>query len=209
MYSGGASLMASVTETTKLHQSRVGISTLLMNRSHVWLECWPPQNLKQKLPHHAPNHIRECTERMSGGVWSLCLGDTIWYNHTVGKFQKAGPWLRASCSFPVTCHILVIWNIPMFQDNPQGPADTGTLERGLMEVRDFWGPWGLPRHTDGLSLLKSNDESHPIPQIPYFYFNTKTYFLLNLPQLCSPSENCGVLFFFLKQKSSEGMGPFH
>lgn len=69
--SGGASLMASVTDTTKLHQSRVGISTLLMNWSQVRLECWPPQDLKQKLPHHAPNHIRERTERMSGGVVSL------------------------------------------------------------------------------------------------------------------------------------------
>lgn len=39
--------------------------------SHVRLECWPPQDLKPKLPHHAPNHVRERTERMSGERASL------------------------------------------------------------------------------------------------------------------------------------------
>lgn len=67
----GASLMASLTETTKLQESRAGISTWLSNRRRVRLECWPPQDLKPKLPHHAPHHIREHTERMAGEMGSL------------------------------------------------------------------------------------------------------------------------------------------
>lgn len=68
---GGASLMASPTETSKRRLSRGGISALRTNRSHVRLECWPPQDLKPKLPHHAPNHVRERTERVSGERVSL------------------------------------------------------------------------------------------------------------------------------------------
>ena len=92
-----------------------------------WNVDHPRQDLKPKLLHHAPNHVREHTERMSGEMVSL-LGR---YNHTVRKFQKAGPlvdsllWLPCYLPHPGV----------MFQNNPQGPEDIGTLERGFMEVK--------------------------------------------------------------------------
>lgn len=57
---------------------------------------------------------------------------------------------------------------------------------------------------------KFDDKSYPIPQIPYLYFNTKTYFFLYLPHsFVTPSENYGGLFFSKTKKSNVSTHLFH